>query len=185
MLGRLLPVARRPVDVGAQPQQLAALEAGDHLEREIVAADIGQRARLDHQPRHADLVGKVGGAGRAQHRLRLVRLVVHQIDHRKPRRHLRARGALQAVVDLVLQKLGGLVEQIDRDQPLGEPADHLVAAPADRGELAEIVEQAERIDRRQRVALAGQEQRCRRSWPPPAGCCASAARTDRRSAPRA
>ena len=123
VLGRLLPVPRRPVDVGAEPQRLAALEAGDHLEREIVAADIGQRAGLDHQPRHADLVGEVGGAGRAQHRLRLVRLVVHQIDHRKPRRHLRARGALQAVVDLVLQQLGALVEQIDRDQPLGELAD--------------------------------------------------------------
>ena len=150
---------RRPVDVGAQPQRLAALEAGDHLEREIVAADIGQRARLDHQPRHADLVGEVGGAGGPQHGLRLVRLAVHQIDHGEPRRHLRARGALQAVVDLVLQQLGGLVEQIDRNQPLGEPADHLVAAPADRGELAEIVEQAERVDRRQRVALAGEEQR--------------------------
>jgi hypothetical protein len=121
---------------------------GDHLEREIMAADVGQRARLDHQPRHADLVGEVGGAGGAKHGLRLVRLVVHQIDHREPRRHLRARGALQAVVDLVLQKLGALVEQIDRDQPLGELADHLVAAPSDRGELAEIVEQAERIDRR-------------------------------------
>ena len=150
---------RRPVDVGAQPQRLAALEAGDHLEREIVAADVGQRARLDHQPRHADLVGEVGGAGRAQHGLRLVRLVVHQIDHGKPRRHLGARGALQAVVDLVLQQLGALVEQIDGDEPLGELADHLVAAPADRGELAEIVEQAERVDRRQRVALAGEEQR--------------------------
>ncbi len=49
--------------------------------------------------------------------------MVHQIDHGEPRRHLRARRALQAVVDLVLQQLGALVEQIDRDQPLGELAD--------------------------------------------------------------
>ena len=89
---------------------------------------------------------------------RAVRLAVHQIDDREPGRDLRARGALQAVVDLVLQQFGRLVEQIDRHQPVGEPADHLVAAPADRRQLAEIVEQAERLDRRQRVALAGEEQ---------------------------
>ena len=49
---------------------------------------------------------------------------------------------LQAVVDLVLEQFGRLVEQVDRDQPVGEPADHLVAAAADRGQLADIVEQA-------------------------------------------
>ena len=122
---------------------------------------------------YAHLVGEIGGAGRPQRGLRLVRLAVHQIDHRKPRGDLRARGALQPVVDLVLQQLGRLVEQIDRNQPVGEPPDHLVAAPADRGQVAEIVEQAERIDRRQRIGLAGEEQRCRRSWPPRRGCCAS------------
>ena len=66
--------------------------------------------------------------------------------------------ALQAVIDLVLEQFGGLVEQIDRHQPVGEPADHLVAAPPDRREIAEIVEQAERFDRRQRVAFAAEEQ---------------------------
>jgi hypothetical protein len=105
------------------PERHAALEAGDHLEREIVAANVAQRAGIDHQPRHANFVVEVSGTGRAQHRLRLVRLVVHQIDPSKPRRHLRPRGALQAVVDLVLQQLGALVEQIDRDQPFGELAD--------------------------------------------------------------
>ena len=49
---------------------LAALEIGDHFEREIVAADVGQRARLDQQALVAHLVGEVGGAGRAQHRQR-------------------------------------------------------------------------------------------------------------------
>ena len=113
---------------------------------------------LDQQPLAAELVGEVAAAGRAQRRLRLLGLAIEQIDHRKPGRDLRARRALQAVVDLMLQQLRRLIEQIDRDQPVGEPADHLVAAPADRRELAEIVEQAERIDRRQRVALAGEEQ---------------------------
>ncbi len=120
-----------------------------------MAADVGQRARLEQQPLIAQLVREFGDARRAQRRQRPVRLAVHQIDHRKPGRDLRARGALQPMVDLVLQQLGRLVEQIDRDQPVGEPPDHLVAAPADRGQLAEIVEQAERIDRRQRIALAG------------------------------
>ena len=122
-------------------------------------AHVGQRARFEQQALVAHFVGEVGGAGRAQRRQRAIGLVVHQIDDRQPRRHLRARGALQAVVDLVLQQLGGLVEQIDRDQPVGEPADHLVAAAADRGELAEIVEQRQRVDRRHRVAFAGEEQR--------------------------
>ncbi len=36
--------SRRPVNVGAEPERLAALDAGDHLEREIMAADVGQRA---------------------------------------------------------------------------------------------------------------------------------------------
>ena len=97
--------------------------------------------------------GKIGDARRSQRRQRPVGLAVHQIDHGQPRRDLRARRALQAVVDLVLQQLGRLIEQIDRDQPVGQPPDHLVAAPADRRQFAEIVEQAERLDRRQRVAL--------------------------------
>src|SRR6185312_15345493 len=49
-------------------------------------------------------------------------------------------------------------EQIDRDEPVGEFADHLVAAAADRGQLAIVVKQAERLDGRHRVALALQEQ---------------------------
>ena len=62
----------------------------------------------------------------------------------------------------MLQQLGRLVEQVDRHQPVGEPADHLVAAPADRRQVAEVVEQAERLDRRQAVALAAEEQRVER-----------------------
>ena len=57
------------------------------------------------------------------------------------------------MIDLILQQLGGLIEQIDRHQAVGKPADHLVAAGADRRELAEIVEQSQRIDRRHGVAF--------------------------------
>ena len=103
--------------------------------------------------------GKVGGAARAQHLDRAIRLARHQIDDREPHRDLRARRALQAIVDLMLQQLGRLIEQVDRHQPVGELADHLVAAPADRRQIAEIVEQAERVDRRHRVALAAEKQR--------------------------
>ena len=120
--------------------------------------DLRQRARLEQQALIAQLVRQLRRCGSPASAERPVGLAVHQVDDGEPGRDLRARGALQPMVDLVLQQLGGLVEQIDRDQPVGEPADHLVAAPADRRQLAEIVEQAERVDRRQRIALAGEEQ---------------------------
>jgi hypothetical protein len=77
--------------------------------------------------------------------------------NRKPRRYLRARGALQTVVDLVLQQIGGLVEQVDRCQAIGKTANHLVAAAADWGQLAEIVEQRKCVNGGQCVPLTGQE----------------------------
>ena len=52
-----------------------------------------------------------------------------------------------------------MVEQVDRDQTIGHAPDHLVATPADRGELAVVVEQAERLDRGHRVDLAVEKQR--------------------------
>ena len=118
------------------------------------------RASISRRWLRSSLAGRRCGSRAAA--LRAVGLAVHQIDHREAHRDLRARRALQAVVDLVLQQLGRLVEQVDRDQPVGELADHLVAAPADRRQVAEIVEQAERLDRRQRVALAAEEQRVER-----------------------
>ena len=39
------------------------------------------------------------------------------------------------MIDLVLQQVGGLVEQVDRNQPIGQPPDHLVAAIADRSSI--------------------------------------------------
>jgi hypothetical protein len=43
------------------------------------------------------------------------------------------------MVDLMLEQLRGLIEQVDRHEAVGQPADHLVAAPADRGQFAEIL----------------------------------------------
>ena len=137
LLGRLAPAPRRPVDIGAQADRLAAGDVGDDVEREVVAADVALRARLQQQPLLPQFAGEIGDAGGAQRRDRPVRLAVGQIDHREPCRDLRARRALQPLVDLVLQEFGGLVEQIDRDQPVGEATDHLVAAPADRRQFAD------------------------------------------------
>ena len=103
---------------------------------------------------------------RAQRRDRPVRLAVAQVDHGKARRHLRAGGALQPLVDLVLQQFGGLVEQVDGGQPVRQPPDHFVAAPADRRQFAKLVEHRERVDRLHVVALRAEkelgEQRGRR-----------------------
>ena len=87
-----------------------------------------------------------------------IRLAAGQIDHGEARRDLRARRALQPFVDLVLQKFTGLVEQIDRDQPLGEPPDHFVAAPPDRRQFTILVEHPKRVDGGKVVALRAQKQ---------------------------
>ena len=55
--------------------------------------------------------------------------------------------ALEPVVDLVLEEIARLLQQVDVDQPPREVADHLVAARAGRRQLAEIVEQRQRLDR--------------------------------------
>ena len=121
-------IASRPLDIG------------DDVEREIVASDVALRARLQQQPLLAQFAGEVGDARGAKRGDGAVRLAVGQIDHGEPRRDLRARRALEPMVDLVLQEFGGLIEQVDRDQPIRQPADHLVAAPADRRQFAVFVE---------------------------------------------
>src|SRR5581483_6490367 len=49
LLGRLAPFARRPQDIGAQADRLAALDAADDFERQIVPAGLRQRARFEQQ----------------------------------------------------------------------------------------------------------------------------------------
>jgi hypothetical protein len=57
------------------------------------------------------------------------------------------------VIDLVLQQFARLIEQIDADQPVRQPPDHLVTAAADRCQIAKLVEHRQRFDRRKLVAL--------------------------------
>ncbi len=159
LLGRLAPALARPHDVRAQPDRHALLDIRDDLERDVVPPGIRQGARLEQQALIAQLIRELGGARRIEGGNRPVGLAIHQVDDREPRRHLGARGPLQAMVDLVLQQFGRLVEEIDRHQPIGHAADHLVAAPSDRRQLTEVVEQAERVDRRHGVAPAREEQR--------------------------
>ena len=129
-----------------------------------MTAEIGQRPRFEKQPLIAEFVGEIGRARGAQEREGAVGLAVHQIDYGQSRRHLRARSTLQPAIDLILQKIRSLIQQVDRDETIGQAADHLVAAAADRRQLAEIVKQSQRINGRKPVALAGKEQRfeCRR-----------------------
>ncbi len=131
---------------------------GDHFERKIVAAAVGQSARLQQQPLFAQFAGKLGAARFLQGGDRALRLAVHEVDGGKAGRDLGARGAVQAVVDLVLEQFGRLVEQVDGDQPVGQAPDHLVAAAADRRQFAIIVEYGQRLDRLERVAFGGEEQ---------------------------
>ena len=118
-----------------------------------MTSDVALRARLEQQALLAQFAGKIGDAGRAKRGDGALRLAVGEIDHRQARSDLRTRGAFEPLVDLVLQELGGLIEQIDGHQPIGETADHLVAAPADRRQVAIFVEHSKRVDRRKVVAL--------------------------------
>ena len=158
LFGRLAPAPRRPVDVGAQPDRLAAGDIGDDIEREVMAADVALRARFQQQPLLTQFARKIGDAGGAKSRDGAIRLAVGEVDHGEARRDLGARRSLQPVIDLILQEFAGLIEQIDRHQPIGEPADHFVAAPPDRRQFAVFVEQPERIDRRKVVALRSEKE---------------------------
>ena len=137
------------------------------IEREIVASNVALRAQLQQQTLLAQLAGEIGNAGGAKRVNGAFRPAVRQIDHRQARRDLRAGRALQTIVDLVLQQVGGLIEQVDRNQPVRKPADHLVAAPTDRRQLAEFVEQGKRIDRRQVVGRPARNTCAKASTPPP------------------
>jgi hypothetical protein len=48
---------------------------------------------------------------------------------------LRTGRAAQTLVDLISQKLGGLFEQVDGNEAIGQAADHLVAERADRHQI--------------------------------------------------
>ena len=85
-------------------------------------------------------------------------LAVHQIDGGQIGRDLGLGHALQPVLDLVFEQLGGLVQQVDIDQTARQAADHLVAVGADGGQFAEVVEQAQRLHRLETVGPALKEE---------------------------
>ena len=62
------------------------------------------------------------------------------------------------MIDLVLQEFARLIEQIEGDQTIREPPDHLVAATANRSQVAKVVEHRQRIDRRKIVAFRAEEE---------------------------
>ncbi len=63
--------------------------------------------------------------------------------------------AAHAIVHLVLQQLRCRLEQIERDEALGELARHLVAIGADGDEVVgEFVEQGQRLDGIEPVGFA-------------------------------
>ncbi len=131
-----------------------------------MASDVALGARLQQQPLLTQFAREIGNARAAKRAEGAIRLATGQVDHGQTCGDLRARGALQPAVDLILQQFAGLVEQIDRDQPVREPADHFVAAPPDRRQFTKLIEYPERVDRRKIVALRTEKQlrkqvRCR------------------------
>ena len=118
-----------------------------------MASDVALGARLQQQPLRAQFAGKVRDARGAKRRYCAVRLAAGEVDHGQTRGDLGARRALQPFVDLILQEFAGLIEQVDRDKPVRQPADHLVTAPSDRRQFAIFVEHPERVDRGKIVAF--------------------------------
>jgi hypothetical protein len=105
-----------------------------------------QRRRQDGGPRGGERAE--GGLG----------LAVHQVDQRQVGGDLGARHPVQAVFGLVLQQLGGVVQQVDGDQPLRQAPDHHVPVIAHGRQLTEVVEQGQGLHRLHAVRPAVQEQ---------------------------
>ena len=92
-----------------------------------MAADVTLRARFQQQALLTQLARQIGYARTAERRYRAVGLPIGEIHHRQSRRDLCTSRAFQALINLVLQKLGGLIEQVDPHQPIGEPAETTAA----------------------------------------------------------
>ena len=84
--------------------------------------------------------------------------MVHQIDGGQPGGDLRLGDAVQPLVHLIGQKIGGRPQQIHRHQPVGHAPDHLVAIRPDRGQVEIVIEQRQRIHRLHLVGAALEEQ---------------------------
>ena len=76
----------------------------DQVERIVPLLQRGEGARLQQQALMIHVVGQAVLIWRRTDRVqRLLRLLVHQIDHRQPRRDLRACDAVQPLVDLIVR----------------------------------------------------------------------------------
>ena len=142
------PVLHRPEDIEAQQLAVLGGVVGDDAEGFLVLAELKERFRgefltLDLQLRRVGT--KVGGL---EHIERVLRLLVEDVQQREARADLRALGTGDAVFDLVVEQLRGAVEQVDGGEAIGELLDDAVALVAERGELAEFVEERERLERR-------------------------------------
>ena len=162
LFASLPPAFCGPQDIRTKPYCFVAVDICNQFKRQIVASKIRHGARLKKQALVTQIVRQIRDARRLQGCERPVGLAVHEIHDRKARRDLCAGAALQAVVDLVLKQLGGLIEKIDGHQAIGKPSDHLVAASPDRCQFAEIVEQAKSFDGWQRLSLAAKKKTFKR-----------------------
>jgi hypothetical protein len=86
------------------------------------------------------------------------RLAAHQPDRREPGRDGRPRRAGQALVDLVLEEIGRLVEQVEFDEAVCEAPDDLVPAPTDGRQLLEVEVERQGLDAGELAAFGAQQQ---------------------------
>lgn len=158
LLAGVAPAPAGPQDVGAQALDLRAALAGNDVEGKVGAREVGQRARLEQDAGPLDRGRKLRQPRRLDRLQRRLRLAVHEPDRREPRRDGCPGSAGQAVLDLMPEQIAGLIEKVELDQTVGQPANDLVAAAADRGELLEIEIERERIDAGEGLAFSREEQ---------------------------
>jgi len=140
--------------VGAEAIDLRPRLLQEDVDGQFRARQVRQGARLEQHAGPLDGGRKLRQAGCVQRREGERRLAVEEPDGGETRRHGGPRRSRQALVDLVLEEFARLIEQVELDETVGEPAHDLVAAPADGRELLEIEVKGERVDAREGLALA-------------------------------
>ncbi len=134
------PIARIPGHIGAQAFGLGRIVVGDQIDGGLELLHTGQGARFEKAALLIEIVGKPGLARVVDGGKRFLGLVVEKVDHRQLGCDGGTCHPLQALFDLMIQKLFRRRQKIDRDQAFGQAADHFVAVPADGGEIDEIIE---------------------------------------------
>src|SRR5262249_35572716 len=106
---------------------------------------------LPHEAR-VDLVADID-VERVERRLRLA---IEQADKGNAGCDARLLAPLQTIADLAFEEIPGAVEQIDRDQAIGELANDLVAFGTARAQLLELVVEGERLQRRHALGVGAE-----------------------------